>query len=164
MRGHTYLRETKPPGGPGFGWVVLILAVFFLLPAIDRGQIPFIHAAHVISLAAAPNGHFYADGTVNGVQLHLMVDSGATQTTIPVTLVSRLNLGPLVFNHTASTANGSVRDAAVTIRELTISGVTFHDVSAVVTAGTLDEPLLGQSFLNGLQSYHVQNRIMTLRY
>ena len=164
MRTHVYLRETKAQGG-GALWKVLIAGLFlFFLPSLRYAHLPFSSTAQVISLAQAPNGHFYANAIINGVPLRVMVDSGATFTTIPVALANRLNLGPLVFNQTVSTANGPVRGAETTLREVTISGVTFRNVEGLVTVGILDVPLLGQSFLSGLQSYHVENRTMTLSY
>jgi aspartyl protease family protein len=53
--------------------------------------------------------------------------------------------------------------AAATIDTLTVGNITQHRVPAVVASpGTLNENLLGQSFLRNLRQVNVENNRVTL--
>ena len=117
-----------------------------------------------VALDADPRGHFLADASINGRQIEMMVDTGATIVALNDTTARRLGIVPAVSAFTASisTANGVVKAAPVMLSEVRLGGITVHDVQAVVVPGrVLETNLLGMSFLSRLSSYQVAaNRLI----
>lgn len=117
---------------------------------------------HVIRITADPRGHYVVNGTADGVPLQFMIDSGATNIVLTKSDARKLNVGPLRFDITTSTANGAVQSAAVTISTLTVGSHTATGVSALVNGGELDQSLLGMSWLSQFRSIEIKNGVMTL--
>jgi aspartyl protease family protein len=69
----------------------------------------------------------------------------------------------LVFNRRASTANGYVRMAIVTLREICLGQLSLNDVRAAVLEN-LNVSLLGMSFLDRLQSYEMRDGKLTITW
>jgi aspartyl protease family protein len=103
-----------------------------------------------VTLAADANGHFVAEGQVNGSRVRFIVDTGATLVTLPAAQAQRIGIDyrrgqPLV----SQTANGRVVVWRVRLETVTIGGMTIRDVDAVVNESPgLDVALLGMSYLN----------------
>jgi aspartyl protease family protein len=117
---------------------------------------------HVIRITADARGHYVVNGTADGVLLQFLIDSGATNIVLTKSDASRLNVGPLRFDITSSTANGLVQNAAVTIRTLAIGSHMATGVSALVNGGELDQSLLGMDWLRQFRSIEIKNGVMTL--
>lgn len=117
---------------------------------------------HVIRITANSRGHYVVNGTTDGVTLQFMIDSGATNIVLTKADARKLNVGPLSFDITTSTANGAVQSAAVTIGSLTVGSHTATGVSALVNGGELDQSLLGMSWLSQFRSIEIKNGVMTL--
>lgn len=105
-----------------------------------------------ISMASDVNGHFMADGQINGKSARFMVDTGAT--TMAMSLADAVKLGvdyrkgrPIQVN----TANGVVSGYALKLHSVRIGDVEVYDVDAVVTQQRMPFVLLGNSFLNRFQ-------------
>jgi aspartyl protease family protein len=120
-----------------------------------------------VTLAADGNGHFTADGQVNGSRVRFLVDTGATLVTLPVAEAQRLGIDyrrgqPAV----SQTANGRVVAYRVRLDTVALGGLTLTGVDAVVheSAG-LDFALLGMSFLNRTEMRREgANLTLTKRY
>ncbi len=70
----------------------------------------------------------------------------------------------LTFNTPVVTANGTAYAASVRLRTVGVGPVHAEDVEAlVVPAGSLNESLLGMSFLRRLGSYDLKGDFLTLR-
>lgn len=167
MRSHTYVRATKPSGGGGSTAFWLIAAVMVIGYAYYMPDDPAPPPRrHVMELRQSEQGHFYLDAKGNGMPVRFLVDTGASRIVLPVRLAARLGFPErgLEWSGTASTANGTVKTARITIRELSIAGTVFRNVPASVSQGELDEPLLGMEFLSGLSGYSVADGVMTLRF
>jgi len=98
-------------------------------------------------------GHFLTEGSINGVPVRLLVDTGATFVTLPATEARRLRVD---MSHAqrgvSSTANGNVVVQRVLLDSVRVGGLTLHNVEAVVNEGAgLDMALLGMSFLSRTQ-------------
>jgi aspartyl protease family protein len=112
------------------------------------------------------DGHFVFATMVNGRPVPMFFDTGASMVTLRAEDAGRLGIpvARLKFSRKVSTANGIGVVAATTIDTLTVGAVTQHDVPAFVASpGTLRENLLGQSFLNKLQGYTVENNRVVLK-
>jgi clan AA aspartic protease (TIGR02281 family) len=117
---------------------------------------------HSIRITADSRGHYVVKGTANGVPLEFLIDSGATNIVLTKAAARRLNIGPLRFDVTTSTANGPVQNAEIRIGTLTVGTHTATGVPALVNGGDLEESLLGMSWLKQFRSIEIKNNVMTL--
>ncbi len=104
-----------------------------------------------VKLVGNGQGHFVADGQINGQPVNFMLDTGATDVSIPAGLAQRLNLekGAAV---TLSTANGRSQGYRTRLQQLKLGDIVLHDVRAVVAPGLSgDQVLLGMSALKQLE-------------
>jgi len=113
-------------------------------------------------LTADLQGHFVANGEVNGRAVRFVVDTGATLISLPAIDARRLGIEYLKGQKAMmSTANGNAPAYLVKLDTVRVGGVTIHGVDAVVMEGGLPVPLLGMSFLNRMDMRR-DGDIMTL--
>lgn len=112
------------------------------------------------SIAVDGDGHgqFVVAAMVNGTPIDFLVDTGASHVVLTPGDAERLGLRPtqLRYNNYAQTANGSVRLAPVTLRELRIGQLSRRGVGAVVNEAPMGISLLGMSFLEGLEGWEAK--------
>ena len=123
-------------------------------------------SGHDVVIPAARDGHFLVEAVVDGLPLRLLVDTGASDVVLTVADAERLGFRQhqLDFSRRYQTANGVVRGAPVTLRELRIGQFSLFEVDASVTDGPLGISLLGMSFLGRLDSYAVADGRLMLRW
>jgi aspartyl protease family protein len=112
------------------------------------------------------SGHFSALGSVNGSGIRLMVDTGASTVVLKAADAEKAGIAvdELSFTVAVQTANGTAYAAPVRLREVAIGPISLEGVEALVAKpGSLNESLLGMSFLKRLRSYEVVGDFMTLR-
>jgi aspartyl protease family protein len=104
-----------------------------------------------VKLASNNQGHFVASGQINGQSVDFMLDTGATDVSIPAEMAERLKLEK-GFGVTLSTANGRTQGYRTRIERLQLGDIVLRDVRALVVPG-LDgkQVLLGMSALNKLE-------------
>jgi len=103
---------------------------------------------------------------VNGQDVKMMVDTGATMVVLSSQTASRLGLAPFPGDYKGhvQTANGVARVAPVMLKEMQIGGIALYNVEAWVldnAAGNVD--LLGMSFLKRLASVEQRAGTLVLR-
>ncbi|ADZ72098.1 retropepsin-like aspartic protease family protein [Polymorphum gilvum] len=116
-------------------------------------------------IAMADNGHYLAQAELNGKDVTLLVDTGASVVALPEAVARRIGIHPRRDDYTVgvSTANGSIAAAPVTVRELKLGAIRLKDVSAVVIRDdALSVPLLGMSVLGRLQRFDISGDTMVL--
>lgn len=104
------------------------------------------------------DGHFLVASTVNGSNLPLLFDTGASAVVLSYTDARRagIDVAALNFNTPVTTANGTGRAAMVTIDEMDVGGIKRRSVPAFVAdRGALNGSLLGMTFLSTLSRYSV---------
>ncbi|MGH8743556.1 MAG: retropepsin-like aspartic protease family protein [Burkholderiales bacterium] len=105
-------------------------------------------------------GHYVAEGEINGARVIFLLDTGATQVAIPARLARRLDLRrgqDIVLN----TANGRVIGYETRLQSVRVGPIEMHDVSAVATEGMEgDTVLLGMSFLKRLEFTQREDRLI----
>ena len=97
----------------------------------------------------AEDGHYYLTLMINGTAVPFMVDTGASGMVLAGTDATRLGIDPesLRYLGEASTANGVVRTARVTLPLVELGPFRNESFQAFVTEGELDQSLLGMSYL-----------------
>ena len=96
-------------------------------------------------------GHFVADGRINGETVTFLLDTGATDVAIPADLAERLSLprGTAVM---LQTANGQSTGYRTVLNSLGLGDILLHDVRALIAPGFGgDQVLLGMSALKQLE-------------
>ena len=107
------------------------------------------------------NGHFYAEGQINGVPAKMLVDTGATFIAIPATQASKFKLSDYQTKGRqvlTNTANGIVPSYMMVIDTVKVGGITLHQVEANINPG-LNQILLGNSFLNRTEMKRESNTL-----
>lgn len=122
--------------------------------------------AAVTELKANSGGHFIATAEINGQDIAVLVDTGATAVALSYEDAFNAGLRPnsLDYNVPVSTANGVTHGARVTLEDVAIDGIEISDVEALVLPeGALSGTLLGMSFLSRLSSFKVEDGVLILR-
>lgn len=113
----------------------------------------------------ADDGQFHIEGTVGGVPVRFILDTGASDVMLTPADARRLGFDPAALAYTRNyvTANGTVMGAPVVLTNLDIGPIHMNDVAASVLEKPGDMSLLGMSFLRRLKGYQVQgsNLILT---
>ena len=112
------------------------------------------------------DGNFVALGSINAVEATLLIDTGATAVMLKPSDAEKagIDVQSLSFTTPVQTANGTVYAAPVRVRSISIGLLKLEDIEALVAKpGSLNENLLGQSFLRRLSSYDLKGEFMTLR-
>jgi aspartyl protease family protein len=133
--------------------------------ARKRGQAPPVRSDGSVVLKADGHGHFITVAQINGEDMKVMVDTGASVLALPYEDAERLGfrLKASDFTVPVNTANGRAKVAAVRVKEVRIGDVVVQDVAAAVSEpGALRITLLGMSFLKRLKSFQFYGDGMTL--
>jgi aspartyl protease family protein len=112
------------------------------------------------------DGSFYLDASANGTKLSFVFDTGATTVVLRSEDARRIGIAvdKLSYDAAVATANGRTLAAPVEIAALSVGGITERRIPALVARpGTLHENLLGQTFLDRLASYSVENNRLMLK-
>ena len=117
-----------------------------------------------VTLQRSANGHFYADVQVNGVPLHMLVDTGASGIALSqedaraAGIATSIGMNDVV----GQGAGGAVRGDVVTLDRITLGSKTVEQMPALVLNGG-EQSLLGQAFLKQFASVEIHGDTMTLR-
>lgn len=104
-----------------------------------------------VTLIQNRQGHYVASGTINNTPVVFLVDTGATDVSIPAHLADELRLTPERRAY-AQTANGVVAIAETTIDSISLGEITLSNVDANLNPGMQgDKILLGMSFLRQIE-------------
>ncbi len=96
-------------------------------------------------------GHYVAPGTINGQPVTFLLDTGATQVSVPAHLADDLGLAAGAPGR-VSTANGTVTVRQTVIDELGLGPFLARNVRGHLNPGyRADEVLLGMSVLRNLE-------------
>lgn len=119
-----------------------------------------------VRIRRQPDGHFVARTAVNGANVTMLVDTGASTVVLSPAdaKAAGIDIGQLSYSVPVRTANGSTYAAPARLRRIAIGPVVIDNVDALVAKpGALHQSLLGMSFLTRLRSYEVSGEFLTLR-
>lgn len=103
-----------------------------------------------VTIPRAADGHYYPRLNIDGRDLVFMADTGATSVVLSPDDARSLGIDPanLAYLGEAMTANGMVRTATVTLRNVTFGPFFDETVTAQVNEADMDGSLLGMSYLD----------------
>jgi len=142
------------------------IAVFGLWSDIRSDLSPrqSVSDAGAIELPRAPDGHFYLTAQINGADITFVVDTGATDIVLSQDDARAVGIDPDALDYlgSASTANGVVRTARVTLDDFRLEGMADTRLRAVVNQGDLDGSLLGMAYLDRFSRIEIAGDRMIL--
>jgi len=160
--------------GKSFVWLAWILAlailVYIFQGVLDKQYNPNTNLASSINgkgktevhLQQNRQGHYLAQGTINGRSVTFLLDTGATQVSIPQHLAQAFNL-PRYGTYRVQTANGTVNAIETKIEQLTIGNILLNNVAAHINPGMKsNEILLGMSALKRVE-FSQKGKQLTLK-
>ncbi|HSF94648.1 MAG TPA: TIGR02281 family clan AA aspartic protease [Thermohalobaculum sp.] len=124
------------------------------------------HAEGEAELRRAWDGHYRATAEVNGVEMRLLIDTGASMVLIPYEDVADLGINPanLDFSIQVTTANGKSSVAPIRLSSIKIGPIAVFDIDAAVAQpGRLKTGLLGMTFIDQLSETSFQGDRLYLR-
>jgi aspartyl protease family protein len=134
-------------------WLLLMAVMYFGFNYFMKPTPQVITSSGDLVLSRERDGHFYADGTINGAKVRFLVDTGASLIAVSEPFAKSVGLlsgEPTTFH----TANGSragyvAANADVVVGSLRVSSLRVG-VGLVVEGNSTDAPtvLLGQNFLS----------------
>lgn len=122
--------------------------------------------AQEVILNKSMSGHFETNALINGAQVHMLVDTGASSVVLSHADAQAVGINPENLSYTVSvmTANGRTSAAPTRLSEMAIGPIVRRNISALVAQeGQLDQSLLGMTFLSTLGSLQMQTDELKLR-
>ncbi len=105
-------------------------------------------------------GHYIATALFNNSPVDVMIDTGATDVSVPAAIADRigLNRGPVMH---VSTANGTIPVYATLIDTIQLGDIVLHNIRASINP-YMDEQfvLLGMSFLKRTEFTQKQGQLI----
>jgi len=152
-------------------WVLLLLLLtWFFNDRLDAQRNPNRQLATiktteipVVRLERNRFGHYVASGTINGLPVEFMLDTGATDVSIPAAMADRIGLerGRRVYYQTA---NGTISAWQTTLAEIQLGPLRLGPVAASINPNDSDAAvLLGMSFLRQLD-FSQHGNTLTLKH
>jgi aspartyl protease family protein len=122
-------------------------------------------APRAAAVVKSADGHFWAEGLVNGQRVKFLVDTGASAVALTLADAQRLGFAPsdLVYSAQVDTANGKARVAPVSLRTVSVAGARVDRVQAFVVEKGLDTSLLGMTYLGRLSRFEATQGSLILR-
>ncbi len=109
-------------------------------------------------------GHYVASGMINSKSVVFILDTGATDISIPEKVARRLKLKPGI-KIPVHTANGQIDVYATTLDRVSLGAIELHDISANINPFMQgDEILLGMSFLRHLDFSQQSDQLLIRQY
>jgi aspartyl protease family protein len=116
-----------------------------------------------VRIPMAIDGHFWVEGSLNGVPVKFLVDSGATMTTIGRDTAAKAGVAvSRDRNQIVRTGNGMLRVASGRADRLSVGPIERSDVGLHVAEND-DLNVLGMNYLSTLERWGVEGRWLILQ-
>lgn len=118
----------------------------------------------IIEIGRARDGHFWVVASINGTELPMMVDTGASMVVLSKKDAVTVGLRPdsLAFNGRSSTANGTVSFATTRLNDFSIGSSRFNNFVVSVNGGEMEGSLLGMDAINQFSSFEISGDTLRL--
>jgi aspartyl protease family protein len=123
-------------------------------------------SGRTVALARAQSSDFQILTDVNGHNVPMILDTGASAVVLTNEAAKAVGLPVEVIKYTVNiaTANGHTKAAEATLDRVAVGSIVERSVPALIAQpGQLKTSLLGMSFLNRLQSWEVRGDRLVLR-
>ncbi|MCC4295414.1 retropepsin-like aspartic protease family protein [Brevundimonas aurantiaca] len=112
-----------------------------------------------------PDGHYWAQATIEGRAVRVLIDTGASVVALTRADARRLGVDPAPDAYTGrvQTASGLARTAPVELAAVSVAGARVERVQALVVEEGLAYSLLGMSYLGRLSAFEATPAGLTLR-
>lgn len=158
-----------------FSFSLLAFCLFLLLPqapfnpilaritsqlGIDGQQV----SGQEVHVRMSPDGHFWARATINGVERRLLIDSGATVTTLSEGTARRASVdrGSGLLPIVMRAANGVVPAETGTVARIVLGGIEARGLKVAISPALGNIDVLGMNFLSQLASWRVEGRTLIM--
>ena len=119
---------------------------------------------HEVILQRNHYGHYVSNGLINNQDVVFMLDTGATDVSIPAKVAKKIGLKPGAKMY-YQTANGKAVVFATKIDRISIGNIELKNVRATINPNVEDmEVLLGMSFLKKLEFTQRGNTLTIRQY
>lgn len=111
-----------------------------------------------------PDGHFYAEVTVNGVERRMLIDSGATLTALSMATAQAAGIDTEggMFPVLLETANGTVEARRATAEVVQLGSIRTTGLGVVTSPAFGDTDVIGMNFLSRLAGWRVNGQVLIL--
>jgi aspartyl protease family protein len=150
----------------GLGLLTLLFSGLLSQQQNPNSELVSRHSGNRIEVVLDRNrdGHYVATAEINRVPVEVLLDTGATDVSIPAHLAGRLGLKrgtPMMV----TTANGTVPVYATRLNEMRIGDIVLHNITATINPHTGDDfVLLGMSFLKQLEFTQRNGQLILSQY
>jgi len=114
-----------------------------------------------LRIAMADDGHFWANGEINGHSARFLIDSGATVTTIGPALARDAGVAPDGDRTMVETANG-IAQVDRASANVTLGPIARRDLRVFIAREDATN-VIGMNFLSTLSRWSVEGRTLVLR-
>jgi aspartyl protease family protein len=167
------INEQKGIGGKmilAMWLMLLVLMAFIFNHILDQQHNPNQNiqtssgtdGSQELALKRNRGGHYVTSGSINGHELVFMLDTGASDVSIPQDIARQIGLQrgrPMVYQ----TANGRITVYATRLDEIAIGDIRLRNIRATINPHYNSEDiLLGMSFLKHLE-FSQRGDTLTLR-
>ena len=143
------------------GWVVVIGLLTLVAGRWEESQYnPNQQPVTQLNVEGVPEvvlqrnryGHYVTTGFINGREVTLLLDTGATYVAVPEKMADELGLRKMARGQ-SSTANGIVDTYLTRIERISIGAIELYDVAASINPGMNHDTsiLLGMSVLKNIE-------------
>lgn len=132
------------------GWLVAIGLVAYLINykifATKPATVITTAQGAQLTLSRDYDSHFRIEGSINGIEVTFLVDTGSTSVAISESLAKKAGLTPGARIQ-SETANGLSVGRMSKIAELKLGPIELKNISVVIMPGLGDDALLGMNVL-----------------
>lgn len=117
-----------------------------------------------VEIPVRPDGHYQLTLYIGDVPVDFIVDTGASNVVLSQQDAERVGIDTdtLIYGGRASTANGEVRTARVTLQDVRLGELDEGSLRAFVNEGELDSSLLGMSYLRRFGRVEITPNMLVL--
>jgi len=133
-------------------WLLLGVVIFVGFRALEQRQVQsrFQTNGGVIEIRRGPDGHYHWPGSINGLEVDFLIDTGATTTAMSQAMARELRLESL-RSVQSDTAGGRVTGELVRADLVLQGGVRIEHLAITALQGLSERPLLGMDVLGKLR-------------
>ncbi len=154
------------------GWIILLgLLTVYFNKYLDKQtnpnqQLSLIQNGEFKEIQLQRNrfGHYVANGSINNKTVVFILDTGATEISIPEKVARKLNLKAGI-SFPVQTANGQINVFSTSLDRVNLGGIELYNISANINPYMQgEEVLLGMSFLKHLDFSQQGDQLIIRQY